>query len=75
MYCFAVFVYVFFPQLLILLHRITNYTPDLEKEDVNEAIHNALKVWSDVTPLKFKRLREGTADIMISFGSRGKLIF
>ncbi|KAM9469222.1 collagenase 3 [Clarias gariepinus] len=65
--------YNLFPRKLkwqntIVTFRITNYTPDLEKEDVDKAIHNALKVWSDVTPLKFKRLHEGVADIMISFG-------
>ncbi|KAK1900361.1 Collagenase 3 [Dissostichus eleginoides] len=49
--------------------RIVNYTPDLPKADVDRAIRNALNVWSDVTPLTFKKLREGIADIMISFGS------
>ncbi|TSK49664.1 Collagenase 3 [Bagarius yarrelli] len=52
----------------LVTFRITNYTPDLDKDDVDQAIHNALKVWSVVTPLKFKRLHEGIADIMISFG-------
>ncbi|XP_070761481.1 collagenase 3 [Enoplosus armatus] len=50
--------------------RILNYTPDLEKSDVNRAIRNALNVWSDVTPLTFKKMHEGNADIMISFGTK-----
>ncbi|XP_048838290.1 collagenase 3 [Brienomyrus brachyistius] len=50
--------------------RITNYTPDMEKSDVDRAIHNALSVWSDVTPLKFKKVYDGIADIMISFGAK-----
>ncbi|KAJ8280886.1 hypothetical protein GJAV_G00060490 [Gymnothorax javanicus] len=50
--------------------RIVNYTPDLEKADVDRAIRNALNVWSEVTPLKFKKLHEGIADIMIGFGSK-----
>ncbi|XP_008336623.1 collagenase 3-like, partial [Cynoglossus semilaevis] len=50
--------------------RIVNYTPDLEKSDVDRAIRRALNVWSDVTPLTFKKLHKGIADIMISFGSR-----
>ncbi|XP_007258583.3 collagenase 3 [Astyanax mexicanus] len=54
----------------LVTFRITNYTPDLDKDDVDRAVHNALKVWSDVTPLKFKKLHEGNADIMISFGRR-----
>ncbi|KAK2846976.1 hypothetical protein Q5P01_009975 [Channa striata] len=49
--------------------RILNYTPDLKKSDVDRAIRNALNVWSAVTPLTFKKLHEGIADIMISFGS------
>ncbi|XP_037534031.1 collagenase 3 [Nematolebias whitei] len=50
--------------------RIINYTPDLKKSDVDRAIRTALNVWSEVTPLTFKKLYEGNADIMISFGTR-----
>ncbi|KAM6933941.1 collagenase 3 isoform 2-T2 [Xenentodon cancila] len=50
--------------------RILNYTPDLKKADVDRAIRNALNIWAAVTPLTFKRLYRGNADIMISFGSR-----
>lgn len=51
--------------------RILNYTPDLKKADVDRAIRKALNVWADVTPLTFKKLHSGIADIMISFGSKG----
>ncbi|XP_030055224.1 collagenase 3-like [Microcaecilia unicolor] len=51
-------------------YRILNYTPDLTHSEVDQAIRKALKVWSDVTPLNFTRLRSGTADIMISFGRK-----
>lgn len=51
--------------------RILNYTPDLRKSDVDRAIRTALNVWSDATPLRFKKLYYGTADIMISFGRKG----
>ncbi|XP_056612454.1 collagenase 3 [Triplophysa dalaica] len=50
--------------------RILNYTPDLKKTDVDRALRNAFNVWSDVTPLRFKKLHEGNADIMISFGAK-----
>lgn len=55
----------------LIFHRITNYTPDLKSSDVDRIIRQALNVWSAVTPLTFRKLHEGTADIMISFGSRG----
>uniref|UniRef100_A0A9J7ZZW0 Collagenase 3 n=1 Tax=Cyprinus carpio carpio TaxID=630221 RepID=A0A9J7ZZW0_CYPCA len=50
--------------------RILNYTPDLRKADVDKAVRNAFNVWSRVTPLRFKKLYEGNADIMISFGAK-----
>uniref|UniRef100_A0A452GJT4 Peptidase metallopeptidase domain-containing protein n=1 Tax=Gopherus agassizii TaxID=38772 RepID=A0A452GJT4_9SAUR len=52
-----------------LKYRILNYTPDMEPADVDEAIEKAWNVWSSVTPLKFTRVYEGDADIMISFAA------
>lgn len=49
-------------------YRIINYTPDMEVSLVDDVFARAFKVWSDVTPLTFTRLFDGTADIMISFG-------
>lgn len=49
-------------------YRVLNYSPDMEISLIDDAFARAFKVWSDVTPLTFKRLNEGTADIMISFG-------
>ncbi|XP_007944196.1 macrophage metalloelastase [Orycteropus afer afer] len=51
----------------IITYRIQNYTPDLAHEDVNYAIQQAFQVWSDVTPLKFRKINAGQADIMILF--------
>ncbi|KAG5836799.1 hypothetical protein ANANG_G00232440 [Anguilla anguilla] len=67
--------YNFFPRNLKwpstnVTFRIENYTPDLPKSDVDKAIRNAFNVWSEVTPLHFKKLHEGIADIMISFGAK-----
>lgn len=53
------------------MNRIVNYTLDLSGEEVDQAMQEAFQVWSDVTPLHFTRIFNGTADIMISFGSKG----
>lgn len=58
-----------------LLHRILNYTPDMEPSLIDEAFARAFKVWSDVTPLTFTRLFDGTADIMISFGKQSMYLY
>ncbi|XP_026115270.1 matrix metalloproteinase-9 [Carassius auratus] len=49
-------------------YRVVNYSPDMDASVIDDAFARAFKVWSDVTPLKFTRLFDGTADIMISFG-------
>lgn len=49
-------------------YRILNYSPDMDRSVTDDAFARAFKVWSDVTPLTFTRLSQGTADIMISFG-------
>lgn len=54
----------------LITYRINNYTPDMRREDVDAAIQKAFQVWSDVTPLKFRRLHVGEADIMIRFAAR-----
>uniref|UniRef100_A0A8D2JF66 Peptidase metallopeptidase domain-containing protein n=1 Tax=Varanus komodoensis TaxID=61221 RepID=A0A8D2JF66_VARKO len=59
-----------------LKYRVLNYTPDMDKADVDNAIARAWKVWSDVTPLTFTRVYGESADIDISFaaGSHGDYI-
>lgn len=57
---------------LNLLYRIVRYTPDMEESLIDDAFARAFKVWSDVTPLTFTRLYDGTADIMVSFGKAGR---
>ncbi|XP_068122968.1 stromelysin-1-like isoform X2 [Hyperolius riggenbachi] len=53
-----------------LTYRIVNYTPDMSGTEVDFAVDQALRIWSDVTPLRFVRQFNGEADIMISFGSK-----
>ncbi|XP_027436812.1 matrix metalloproteinase-27 isoform X2 [Zalophus californianus] len=58
-----------------LTYRIINYTPDMSRADVDEAIQNGLEVWSRVTPLTFTKTSKGIADIMIAFRTRGFSLF
>ncbi|XP_011384367.1 matrix metalloproteinase-27 [Pteropus medius] len=53
-----------------LTYRIMNYTPDMARADVDEAIQKGLEVWSKVTPLIFSKISKGIADIMIAFRTR-----
>ncbi|XP_068600587.1 matrix metallopeptidase 30 [Brachionichthys hirsutus] len=50
-----------------ITYRITQYTPDMSRRDVDATIAKALKLYSDVIPLDFKQIRRGTADVMIMF--------
>jgi len=52
-----------------LTYSITNYTPDMTKNQVERSMYDALKIWSDKTKLTFREAREGErADINIKFG-------
>ncbi|NWR92734.1 MMP7 protein, partial [Furnarius figulus] len=67
--------YQLFPQSpkwkkMHLTYKIVNYTPDLSRKKVDDAIKRALMVWSDVTPLQFRRVYFGRADIEIRFARR-----
>lgn len=54
----------------LLSYRINNYTPDLPPRKVDQIIDRAFKVWSDVTPLQFRKT-SGRADIEILFAYGG----
>uniref|UniRef100_A0A8C5G8A4 Collagenase 3-like n=1 Tax=Gouania willdenowi TaxID=441366 RepID=A0A8C5G8A4_GOUWI len=51
----------------IITYRVTDYTTDLSHREVDTVLAKALKLYSDVTPLVFKKIDSGTADIMIKF--------
>uniref|UniRef100_V9KAV1 Matrix metalloproteinase-9 n=1 Tax=Callorhinchus milii TaxID=7868 RepID=V9KAV1_CALMI len=51
-----------------LTYYIVNHTPDMVPSVVDDAFARAFKVWSDVTPLTFKRIYSNDADILIQFG-------
>nr|XP_056714845.1 matrix metalloproteinase-18-like [Euleptes europaea] len=55
-----------------LTYRIKNYTPDLAKSTVDRIIKNAWSVWSNVTPLTFKRVyRPADIEILFASGAHG----
>ncbi|KAM5224182.1 macrophage metalloelastase [Hipposideros larvatus] len=54
----------------LITYRIKSYSPDMKREDINYVIQKAFQVWSDVTPLKFRKIYAGEADIMILFARR-----
>ncbi|KAK2121255.1 Stromelysin-3 [Saguinus oedipus] len=47
--------------------RILRFPWQLVQEQVRQTMAEALRVWSDVTPLTFTEVHEGRADIMIDF--------
>lgn len=43
----------------------------MKREDVDNIFQKAFQVWSDVTPLRFRKIYSGEADIMIRFAFGG----
>ena len=50
-----------------LTYKITRYTSDLTKKQVDRTIRSSLKMWAKVTPLTFSKVSSGLADIEIVF--------
>uniref|UniRef100_A0A8C4RP43 Neutrophil collagenase-like n=1 Tax=Erpetoichthys calabaricus TaxID=27687 RepID=A0A8C4RP43_ERPCA len=50
-----------------LTYKIENYSPSVIPVEVKKIFKSAWRVWSDVTPLRFKARTKKDADIMISF--------
>lgn len=51
----------------VLFFRIMRFPWQMSKAKVQQILTEALKVWSDVTPLTFTEISEGRADIIIDF--------
>ncbi|XP_055079929.1 stromelysin-3-like [Periophthalmus magnuspinnatus] len=50
-----------------LTYRIVRFPWQLREEKVRRVFKEALKIWSDVTPLSFTEIHSGKADIRIDF--------
>nr|XP_046241804.1 stromelysin-3 [Scatophagus argus] len=50
-----------------LTYRIVRFPWQMGEEKVRRVFREALKIWSDVTPLTFTEIRSGKADIRIDF--------
>lgn len=53
-----------------ITYRVTDYTPDMSQSEVDTALAKALRLYSDVTPLQFRQIHAGTADIMVMFKTK-----
>lgn len=52
-----------------LTYKIERFPWQMDEEKVRRVIREAVKIWSDVTPLTFTEVRGGAADIRIDFSS------
>ncbi|MEQ2225681.1 hypothetical protein ILYODFUR_019912 [Ilyodon furcidens] len=50
-----------------LTYKIVRFPWQMDEEQVRRVIREAVKIWSDVTPLTFTEIRRGTPDIRIDF--------
>ncbi|XP_037533694.1 collagenase 3-like [Nematolebias whitei] len=53
-----------------ITYTISQYSPDMSREEVERSFRLALKMWSDATPLSFVKVNQGEADIVLSFARR-----
>ena len=52
-----------------LSYRITQYTSDISKSQVNADVRKALNMWAEVSGLTFNEIDEGLADITVLFAA------
>ncbi|KAJ8042923.1 Matrix metalloproteinase-16 [Holothuria leucospilota] len=53
-----------------ITYRYMNFSPDLKRSEIRDAVETAFQYWSDVTPLTFRQVFDGrTPDIEIWFAT------
>ncbi|KAK7884403.1 hypothetical protein WMY93_027526 [Mugilogobius chulae] len=55
-----------------LTYRVYNFASDLGEGKTRSAIQNAFTYWGEVSPLRFREIQSGKADIKISFHRKDK---
>jgi len=53
-----------------LTYKMTTYTTDLTRQQVDNTIQSALSMWAKVSPLTFSKVTDGPADIELIFENK-----
>ncbi|CAL9685956.1 unnamed protein product [Knipowitschia caucasica] len=53
-----------------ITYRVTDYTAAMSQNEVDGALAKALRLYSDVTPLQFRQIHTGPADLMVMFKAK-----
>lgn len=52
-----------------LTYKISKYTEQLSKSQIDQTVERAFGMWSEVTPLKFRRVKSGSVSLIIYYNA------